>query len=204
MLDSVPSASSTHQRRTWLDVVYSNLSSRHLSRGERLLLGVICLCSLILLVALQHGRIFLGDEIGTLRYLKQTPTYILTHFRPLLTMNYFILFEKGVASLCGATDWRLTLLPIGAAIAVIPLTASLALKLTVQRAPPCSLPAWRRSTLTWSCLVRRFAPIHFWRHSVSWRSMNFSIGVSRRAGGAVCDVLLQCSSCYSHICKAFT
>ena len=130
MLDSVPGASSTHQRRTWLDVVYSNLSSQHLSRGERLVLGVICLCSLILFVALQHGRIFLGDEIGTLRYLKQTPSYILTHFRIWLTMNYFILFEKGVASLCGATDWRLTLLPIGAAIAVIPLTASLALKLT--------------------------------------------------------------------------
>jgi hypothetical protein len=85
---------------------------------------------LILFVALQHGRVFLGDEIGTLRYLKQTPTYILTHFRIWLTMNYFILFEKGVASLCGATDWRLTLLPIAAAIAVIPLTASLALKLT--------------------------------------------------------------------------
>ncbi len=130
MSDSVPRASSTRRRRTWLDVVYSNLSSRHLSRGERLVLGVICLCSLILLVALQHGRVFLGDEIGTLRYLKQTPAYILTHFRPWLTMNYFILLEKGVASLCGATDWRLTLLPIGAAIAVIPLTASLALKLT--------------------------------------------------------------------------
>jgi hypothetical protein len=91
---------------------------------------VICLCTLVLFVTLQHGRVFLGDEIGTLRYLKQTPTYILTHFRPWLTMNYFILFEKGVASLCGATDWRLTLLPIGAAIAVIPLTALLALKLT--------------------------------------------------------------------------
>jgi hypothetical protein len=130
MLDSGPSASSTHRRRAWLDVVYAKLSSRHLSRGERLVLGVICLCTLVLLVALQHGRVFLGDEIGTLRYLKQTPTYILTHFRPWLTMNYFILFEKGVASLCGATDWRLTLLPIAAAIAVIPLTASLALKLT--------------------------------------------------------------------------
>lgn len=130
MLDPVPSASSTHQRRTWLDVVYLNLSSRHLSRGERLVLAVICLCSLILFAALQHGRIFLGDEIGTLRYLKQTPTYILTHFRIWLTMNYFILAEKGVASLCGVTDWRLTLLPIAAAIAVIPLTASLALKLT--------------------------------------------------------------------------
>jgi hypothetical protein len=85
---------------------------------------------LSLFAALQHGRIFLGDEIGTLRYLKQTPIYILTHFRIWLTMNYFILAEKGVGSLCGATDWRLTLLPIGAAIAVIPLTASLALKLT--------------------------------------------------------------------------
>src|SRR5262249_7739460 len=130
MLDSVPSASSTNRRRTWLDIFYTNLSSRHLSRGERLVLGVMCLCSLILLVALQHGRIFLGDEIGTLRYLKQTPGYILTHFRIWLTMNYFILAEKGVASLCGATDWRLTILPIAAAIAVIPLTASLALKLT--------------------------------------------------------------------------
>src|ERR1044071_7944529 len=130
MLDSVPSASSTHGRRTWLDVVYSNLSSQHLSPGERLFLGVICHCSLTLLVALQHGRVVLGDEIGTLRYLDTTPTYILTHFRIWLTMNYFILAEKGVASLCGATDWRLTLLPIGAAIAVIPLTASLALKLT--------------------------------------------------------------------------
>jgi hypothetical protein len=130
MLNSAPSGSSTHQRRTWLDVIYSNLSSRRLSTGERLVLGVICLSSLILFGALQHGRIFLGDEIGTLRYLKQTPTYILTHFRIWLTMNYFILVEKGVGSLCGATDWRLTLLPIGAAIAVIPLTASLALKLT--------------------------------------------------------------------------
>jgi hypothetical protein len=85
---------------------------------------------LVLFVALQHGRIFLGDEIGTLRYLKETPTYIVTHFRIWLTMNYFILVEKGVASLCGVIDWRLTLLPIGAAIAIIPLTASLALKLT--------------------------------------------------------------------------
>ena len=43
-------------------------------------------------------------------------------------MNYFILVEKGVAWLCGATDWRLTLLPMAAAVAIIPLTASLALQ----------------------------------------------------------------------------
>ena len=85
---------------------------------------------LALLSALQHGRVFLGDEIGTLRCLKQSPTYILTHFDMWLSMNYFILVEKGVAWLCGGADWRLTLLPIAAAVAIIPLTASLALKLT--------------------------------------------------------------------------
>src|SRR5262249_44271847 len=76
------------------------------------------------------GRVFLGDEIGTLRCLKPSPTYILTHFQTWLSMNYFILVEKGVASLCGAADWRLTLLPMAGAVAIIPLTASLALKLT--------------------------------------------------------------------------
>ena len=87
-------------------------------------------CTLALLAALQHGRVFLGDEIGTLRYLKESPSYILTHFGTWLSMNYFILVEKGVAWLCGTADWRLTLLPIAAAVAIIPLTASLALKFT--------------------------------------------------------------------------
>lgn len=130
MSASLPSISRSHERKTLLDRVRSRLSCQNLSWRARVALGALCLCTLALLITLQYGRVFLGDEIGTLRYLKQTPTYILTHFRPLLTMNYFILFEKGVASLSGATDWRLTLLPIGAAIAVIPLTASLALKLT--------------------------------------------------------------------------
>src|ERR1044072_6291151 len=160
MFDSVRSAGITHQRRTCLAVVYSNLSSSYLSRGERLLLGVICLCSLILLVALQHGRIFFGDEIGTLRYLKETPTYIVTHFRPWLTMNYFILVEKGVASLCGAVDWRLTLLPIGAAIAVIPLTASLALKMTGSTRTAllaASLVAFNPYLIAWGPAIRVYS-----------------------------------------------
>ena len=127
---SLPSISRPHERKTPLDLVRSRLSRRNLSWRERVALGALCLCTLVLLVTLQYGRVFSGDEIGTLRYLKENPSFILTHFTTHLTMNYFILFEKGVASLSGSTDWRLTLLPIGAAIAVIPLTASLALKLT--------------------------------------------------------------------------
>ena len=115
--------------RTLLDLIHSDLSLRCLSRRERVALGALCFCVLVLLAALQHDRVFLGDEIGTLRCLKASPTYILTHFQTWLSMNYFILVEKGVAWLCGAADWRLTLLPMAAAVAIIPLTASLALKL---------------------------------------------------------------------------
>ena len=121
---------SSARRRTLLDLIHSDLSLRCLSRRERFALGALCLCVLVLLAALQHGRVFFGDEIGTLRFLKQSPTYILTHFETWLSMNYFILVEKGVAWLCGAADWRLTLLPMAAAVTIIPLTASLALKLT--------------------------------------------------------------------------
>jgi hypothetical protein len=130
MSASLLSISRRSEKKTPLDRVRSHLSSRNLSWRERVALGALCLCTLVLLTALQYDRVFTGDEIGTLRYLKEKPSFILTHFTTHLTMNYFILLEKGVASLCGATDWRLTLLPIGAAIAVIPLTASLALKLT--------------------------------------------------------------------------
>jgi hypothetical protein len=59
-----------------LHYVHCELSLRRLSRQERLVLGAICLCTLVLLAALQHGRVFLGDEIGTLRYLKKVqPTF---------------------------------------------------------------------------------------------------------------------------------
>ena len=104
--------------RTLLDLIHSDLSLRCLSRRERVALGALCLCVLALLAALQHGRVFLGDEIGTLRCLKRSPSYILTHFDTWLSMNYFILVEKGVAWLSGAADWRLTLLPMAAAIAI--------------------------------------------------------------------------------------
>jgi hypothetical protein len=115
---------------------------------------------LALLAALQHGRVFLGDEIGTLRYLKESPSYILTHFGTWLSMNYFILVEKGVAWLCGAADWRLTLLPITAAVAIIPLTASLALKFTGSARTAliaASLVAFNPYLLYWGPAIRAYS-----------------------------------------------
>src|SRR5215813_4928961 len=151
---------SSSPRRTLLDVVHSDLSLRCLSRRERLALGAICLCALLLLAALQYDRVFFGDEIGTLRYLKKSPAYILTHFTTHLSMNYFILVEKWVAWLCGATDWRLTLLPLTAAVAIIPLTASLALKFTGSTRTAliaASLAAFNPYLVYWGLLIRSYS-----------------------------------------------
>lgn len=44
-----------------MDQVHSELSLRQLSRREGLALATISLCALVLLAALQHDRVFLGD-----------------------------------------------------------------------------------------------------------------------------------------------
>jgi hypothetical protein len=124
------------------------------------MLGAICLCTLALLCALQHNRVFFGDEIGTLNYLKERPGYILTHFGTWLSMNYFILAEKGVAWLSGGADWRLTLLPMAAAVAIIPLTASLALKFTGSARTAlvaASLAAFNPYLVMWGPMIRAYS-----------------------------------------------
>ncbi len=122
----------THERQTPLSRVRSDLTLRHFSGREGFGLGVITILALLMRAWYQHDRLFWGDEIGTLDYIKTTPAYLLSHFTIHLTMNYFILVEKGIAWLFGATDWRLTLLPLAGAVATIPLTASLALKFTAS------------------------------------------------------------------------
>ena len=118
------------------------------------------LCALVLYAALQHGRVFIGDEIGTLMYIKKSPGYILTHFATWLTMNYFILVEKGVAWISGASDWRLTVLPMAAAVAIIPLTASLALKFTGSARTAliaASLTAFNPYMVMWAPMIRSYS-----------------------------------------------
>jgi uncharacterized membrane protein len=160
MSASLLSISRPHERKTPLELVHSDLSCRNLSWRERVALGAICLCTLVLLTALQYGRVFTGDEVGTLRYLKESPSFILTHFTTHLSMNYFILVEKGVAWLSGAADWRLTLLPMAAALAIIPLTASLALKFTGSTRTAltaASLAAFNPYLVSWGAAIRAYS-----------------------------------------------
>lgn len=201
---SMLSSNRQHEKQTLLHLVHSGMSLRQLSHKECVVLGAICLCTMALLAALQHGRVFLGDEIGTLRYLKESPSYILTHFGTWLSMNYFIFVEKGVAWLCGAADWRLTLLPVAAAVAIVPLTASLALKLTSSTRTAliaASLAAFNHFLVLWGPQIRAYSLLV----ALSLLAINeFFIGLGSETGGVAYDVPGQCYCCYSRILTAFT
>ena len=150
----------TREGRPLLYRLHPDLTLQRLSMREALALGILTICGLGLRVALQYGRVFLGDEIGTLNYLKKSPGYILTHFQTHLSMNYFILVEKGIAWLCGGADWRLTLLPLAAAAAAIPLTASVALKFTASTRTALTaagLVAFNPYLVAWGPAIRSYS-----------------------------------------------
>ena len=91
---------------------------------------------------------------------KKSSAYILTHFSTWLSMNYFILVERWISRLCGATDWRLTILPLTAAIAIIPLTASVALKFTGSSRTAliaAGLAAFNPYLVMWGPVIRSYS-----------------------------------------------
>ena len=92
-VSALPTAA-TRERQTPLSHVHGDLTLRRLSGRERFTLGAITLLALLVRAWLQHERLFWGDEIGTLNFIKASPGYLLSHFNTHLTMNYFILAEK--------------------------------------------------------------------------------------------------------------
>ena len=118
-------------------------------------------------------------------------------------MNYFILAEKAVASPCGATDWRLTLVPLAAVVATIPLTASLALKFTRSTRTAliaASLTAFSFLVM-WGPVIRAYSLLL----AFGLLAINeFFTGMSSATGGGECPVPLLRFCCYSRTRMAFT
>ena len=131
------------------------------TRRDRAALAAITLAGAALRIAYAWGRPRLGDEIGTLINLHQSAGYLLTHFSGWLTMNYFILAEKGVAALTGSEGWPLELLPLLGGIATIPLTASLARRLggVTLALIAGTLVAFNPYLVSFSPVLRAYAPL---------------------------------------------
>ena len=97
-----------------------------LSATEWLVLVAVTFLGAALRVWYQHERSFSGDEVGTLVCMQESPAHILSNFGPWLSMNYFILLEKGLAAAFGPSPGVLTAVPLAAAVCTIPLIFVLA------------------------------------------------------------------------------
>ncbi len=107
---------------------YINTENRKNSFSTREIyyLSLIIAIGALIRLFFQYDSPFVNDEIWTLLFIKQSPTFLLTHFTGGLTMNHFILLEKGLLKVAGGNQMALIIVPEFAGIAAIPLTAILA------------------------------------------------------------------------------
>lgn len=103
--------------------VLSGLALRPFTRCHSALLVGVVLLGAGARVFYQIGRPWVGDEIGTLRHIEKGYAYLLTHFEPWLTMNYFLVLQKCLAETFGPSVPVLTALPLVCGVAAIVLTA---------------------------------------------------------------------------------
>jgi hypothetical protein len=99
------------------------------SDPPRWILHGIALLGLLLRIAVQSGRSFGGDELGSLAYLKHDAGYLLTHFEGSLTMNWYLVLLKGLRGLFGPSTWVLVAPSLLAGLATIYLMHALARRL---------------------------------------------------------------------------
>jgi hypothetical protein len=114
---------------------YINNENRNISFSKKdvfYLVFLIVLGTIIRLIY-HYNRPFMYDEVGTLIFIKESVSFILSHFKSWLTMNYFILGEKVLLRLAGGDQHVLVLVPELAGIVTIPLTAILAKKVASKK-----------------------------------------------------------------------
>ena len=100
---------------------------------QRLLHGTIFGLGIVLRLVYQFHRSFIGDEVGTLMWIRSPAKYILTHFGTWLSMNYFLVAERWIWLAFGGNTLVLTVLPLVDSVLNMPLTTALALRFTNVR-----------------------------------------------------------------------
>lgn len=141
------------------DRIRAESSLSELDATERIVLVLTTVLGAALRLWYQHDRPYLGDEVGTLIYMRESPAHILSNFGTWLSMNYFILLEKGLAGAFGSSPWVLTALPLAASVCTIPLTVALALQFCSRRAALIAgaLAAMNGYLLEFSPVIRSYS-----------------------------------------------
>lgn len=100
---------------------HGSVGGASLSKNAKWYLLGIAIIGALIRIALCYDKPFLGDEVGTLIYIKKDIPFLLSHFATWLTMNYFLVAEKLVSGLLGENALGLELIPLSAGIMTIPL-----------------------------------------------------------------------------------
>jgi Dolichyl-phosphate-mannose-protein mannosyltransferase len=96
------------------------------SRTQVWYLLLTTLAGALVRLAYAHDRPLTFDEVGTLLSLRRGVFDILSHFDVWLSMNYYIVLEKGIAAWLGESSASLGLISLVSGVAATPLTALLA------------------------------------------------------------------------------
>ena len=98
-------------------------------------LVLITLAGAVLRVLYQVDRPFIGDEVGSLIHIQKDYRFLMTHFlEPWLTMPFYLVLLKWIASVSGNNSWAMVLPGIVAGVAVIPLVAAVGVRFAGRRA----------------------------------------------------------------------
>lgn len=140
-----------------------------------LLLAVLILSGLALRLHLQWERSFTGDEVGTLLYMRESYSYLMSHVTMWLTMNFFIITLKVMTELFGQNQVVMLLLPLGTGLATIPLTYALARKALSQEASlaAAAFVAFNPYLLYYSVVIRAYALMVFFAVLVLYCYLNW-------------------------------
>ena len=137
----------------------NNKNETSFSKNSLLYLAFLIIFGTAIRIFYHYNRPFVGDEVGTLIYIKKSVPFILSHFESWLTMNYFILIEKVLLKLTGGYQQVLVLVPELAGIATIPLTAILAKKFTSKSVSLISatLVTFNPYLISYSGIIRSYS-----------------------------------------------
>jgi 4-amino-4-deoxy-L-arabinose transferase-like glycosyltransferase len=123
----------------------------------------------------QLDRPFVGDEVGTLKWMASSYGFLLTHFiDPWLTMPIYIALEKLLGEVAGLQAWVLVAPSLVASVAAIPLVAALALRFASPK------------TAVLAALLTALHP-YLMEHGVTLRSYSLTVAFTLAAAVRLVD-----------------
>lgn len=175
-----------------------------LTRRAAAILGSLVLAGAALRLFLAATHPYYDDECGTLFFICAPVDQILGHFGSWLTMNWFILLEKGIADVFGEGFLAMRAVSVAAGVALIPMTAAVARRLgagEISALLAAGLVAGNFFLVQFGMTARSYSLLTYLAMAILWNFLRWR----EDPGWLRCIVLglLSCAAILSHLNGAF-